>query len=227
MSTRRYIGGRYLPKFEGDWDTTKEYEPLMIVKWQGTGFISKTYVPSNVTIDDVNYWLPCGVFNPQLEQYITTAKSLKVGVENARKQMKYFRTSVPFDESIADKVSGSITAHKYGSILIIEFDVTMFVNETTYLRPSNTHMLCKLPVGYRPSGNSNEYYLCTFGGNNVSLFFDKSGSTNGYIKITPYLPLNKQPIDTAYGLNGYKFAQTMVFHCYAENEPTEFDYKEE
>lgn len=64
-----YIGARYVPVFAGDWDNTKEYEPLMIVSYQGNSYTSKTFVPKNVDINDTTYWALTGNYNAQVEAY--------------------------------------------------------------------------------------------------------------------------------------------------------------
>lgn len=76
MATRQYIGARYVPKFDGDWDITKEYEPLVIVSYQGNSYTSKTYVPANTDINDDFYWGLTGNYNAQVEAYRQAVASL-------------------------------------------------------------------------------------------------------------------------------------------------------
>lgn len=64
-----YIGARYVPVFDGDWNNTKEYEPLMIVSYQGNSYTSKTFVPNGVAITDEKYWALTGNYNAQVETY--------------------------------------------------------------------------------------------------------------------------------------------------------------
>lgn len=64
-----YIGARYVPVFDGDWDNTKEYEPLMIVSYQGNSYTSKTFVPKNADINNTTYWALTGNYNAQVEAY--------------------------------------------------------------------------------------------------------------------------------------------------------------
>lgn len=68
MAIREYIGARYVPIFDGDWDITKTYEPLVIVNYQGNSFTSKKYVPSGVQITDTDYWAESGNYSQQIEQ---------------------------------------------------------------------------------------------------------------------------------------------------------------
>lgn len=68
MAIREYIGARYVPIFDGDWDITKTYEPLIIVNYQGNSFTSKKYVPSGVQITNTEYWAESGNYSQQIEQ---------------------------------------------------------------------------------------------------------------------------------------------------------------
>lgn len=76
-----YIGARYMPKFYGDWDNTKEYEPLMIVSYQGNSYTSKTFVPKNASINDTKYWALTGNYNAQVEYYRRETAELKEKVD--------------------------------------------------------------------------------------------------------------------------------------------------
>lgn len=69
MAVRQYIGARYVPIFDGAWDNTKEYEPLVIVEDQGNSYTSKTYVPVGVDINNTTYWACTGNYNAQVEYY--------------------------------------------------------------------------------------------------------------------------------------------------------------
>ena len=62
-----YIGARYVPIFDGQWDNNKKYEPLTIVMHEGNSYTSKTYVPIGVDISNQNYWALTGNYNAQLE----------------------------------------------------------------------------------------------------------------------------------------------------------------
>lgn len=64
-----YIGARYVPVFDGDWDNTNEYEPLVIVSYQGNSYTSKTFVPTGVDINNDVYWALTGNYNAQVEAY--------------------------------------------------------------------------------------------------------------------------------------------------------------
>lgn len=69
MTVREYIGARYIPIFDGQWDSTKAYEPLTIVQYQGNSYTSRQFVPIDTAITDENFWLESGNYNAQIEAY--------------------------------------------------------------------------------------------------------------------------------------------------------------
>lgn len=71
MAVREYIGARYVPTFAKpfDWDSTKEYEPLTIVQYNGNSFTSRQFVPTGIDINNENYWAETGNYNAQIEAY--------------------------------------------------------------------------------------------------------------------------------------------------------------
>ena len=68
-SYNTYIGARYVPIIVGEWDNTREYEPLMIVTYQGNSYTSKTYVPTDIAITNTEYWVCTGDYNAQVAAY--------------------------------------------------------------------------------------------------------------------------------------------------------------
>lgn len=71
-----YIGARYVPIFDGEWDSGKAYEPLVIVQNAGDSYTSKTYVPIGIEISNEEYWVKTGNYNAQLESYIAAVNTL-------------------------------------------------------------------------------------------------------------------------------------------------------
>lgn len=64
-----YVGMRYVPIFDGEWDSTKTYEPLVIVSNQGNSYTSRTFVPTGINITNTEYWALTGNYNAQVEYY--------------------------------------------------------------------------------------------------------------------------------------------------------------
>lgn len=88
MPNNVYIGSRYVPIFDGDWDNTKVYEALTIVNYNGSSYTSKKPVPAGTLPTNTNYWALTGNYNGQisnLQQQINdcntaiTANSGKIG----------------------------------------------------------------------------------------------------------------------------------------------------
>ena len=67
----QYIGARYVPLFADpiEWDSTRAYEPLTIVLYQGNSFTTRQYTPAGIDIDNEAFWAKTGNYNAQVEQY--------------------------------------------------------------------------------------------------------------------------------------------------------------
>lgn len=76
-----YIGNRYVPIVDGEWDNSKKYEPLVIVQYQGNSYTSKGYVPAGVAISNTDYWALTGNYNAQLEPIVTGLNSVKEDID--------------------------------------------------------------------------------------------------------------------------------------------------
>lgn len=65
-----YVGMRYVPLFDGDWNNAKDYEPLTVVSLEGNSYTSKTFVPAGVSpVGNPDYWAETGNYNAQIEAY--------------------------------------------------------------------------------------------------------------------------------------------------------------
>ncbi len=65
-----YVGMRYVPLFDGDWNAEKEYEPLTVVNVKGDSYTSKTFVPAGVNpVGNDKYWALTGNYNAQIAAY--------------------------------------------------------------------------------------------------------------------------------------------------------------
>lgn len=72
-----YIGSRYIPVFDGQWDNSKAYEPLTIVQYQGNSYTSRTFVPIGVPVSNETFWAETGNYNAQIESYRTQVLALE------------------------------------------------------------------------------------------------------------------------------------------------------
>lgn len=81
MPNNVYIGSRYVPIFDGDWDNTKVYEPLTIVNYNGGSYTSKQTVPAGTAPTNTTYWALTGNYNGQianLQQQINTIENTEL-----------------------------------------------------------------------------------------------------------------------------------------------------
>lgn len=63
----KYIGNRYVPLHCGKWDINKSYESLSVVLADdGNSYTSIKNVPSQIPLDNTNYWVISSIFNEQL-----------------------------------------------------------------------------------------------------------------------------------------------------------------
>lgn len=90
MSTRQYIGARYVPKFFDDgkgsseWVSGLAYEPLTVVTHLGNSFTSKKPVPVGVDILDTEYWCVTGNYNEQINNFMNEVNNLKTTTNTKR-----------------------------------------------------------------------------------------------------------------------------------------------
>lgn len=82
-----YVGARYVPLFDGQWDATKAYEPLTIVQYLGDSYTSKTFVPIGVVPTNETYWVLTGQYNAQIED-------LRGEIANNSADIEELKTSV-------------------------------------------------------------------------------------------------------------------------------------
>lgn len=66
MAVRQYIGARYVPKTDGPWDATKNYEPLIVVTQGGSSYTSKKAVPAGTPVTNTEYWALTGQTSAQI-----------------------------------------------------------------------------------------------------------------------------------------------------------------
>lgn len=64
-----YVGMRYVPILDGEWDSTKTYEPLTVVSYMGDSYTSRTFVAAGILPTNSQYWAATGNYNAQVEQY--------------------------------------------------------------------------------------------------------------------------------------------------------------
>lgn len=133
IPSRQYVGARYLPIIVGDWDINKEYEPLMVVYYNGASYTSKTYIPAGIDISNTEYWALSADYNAQVAAYraeviqaISDFNNLKNGIVNDFKSIRLFSG---FEDL------GSVVCYfvnKYIFVSFSENDFTLNVYDDTF-----------------------------------------------------------------------------------------------
>lgn len=98
MGVTQYIGARYVPIMADpiEWSSTKSYEPLTIVTYQGDSYTSRQFVPVGIDIGNAAYWACTGNYNAQVEQY--------------RQEVRAFDTRITTAQDTADEAKSGAQA---------------------------------------------------------------------------------------------------------------------
>lgn len=186
-----YVGARYVPIFEGDWNNTKEYEPLVIVKYQGASYTSKTYVPTGIDILNENYWALTGNYNAQVQAYRQEVQTYREDVQTYGEDVQRYREDVQtyrgdveiIDEHINTldakfKARQTATSRKY-------IFITDSYGQGDISLPTRIEMLLGLTLGTDCwNGIHGGYGFAASGGTFLSLLQDLSGDITAKNEIT-------------------------------------------
>lgn len=82
MALNQYIGARYVPLIEGEWNSTMNYEPLTVVTYQGNSYTSICSVPAGIVPTDTSFWAMTGNYNAQVEMYRQEVAKLQKDVDD-------------------------------------------------------------------------------------------------------------------------------------------------
>lgn len=129
MAKNKYVGHRYVPKIEGEWDKTKSYESLTIVQYQGASYTSRQNVPVGIEITNEEFWVLSGNYNAQVESYrqdvinlendVSTQLALKATIQD-----KTITINIPSDypdlQSAVDDLS--TRKHKQGVVITLKIE---------------------------------------------------------------------------------------------------------
>lgn len=86
MANKQYIGARYVPLIDGDWNENKVYEPLTVVNYLNNSYTSKKTVPAGTLPTNSTYWALTGNYNAgigTLTQRVDTIDGEIVDINNA------------------------------------------------------------------------------------------------------------------------------------------------
>lgn len=85
----KYTGGRIVPRHDGTWDSTKEYEQLTIVlnTDDGVSYMSRKKVPAGTELSDEEYWVVCSQFSRQVQILSNSLDETDAEVETLKNQV--------------------------------------------------------------------------------------------------------------------------------------------
>ena len=91
--TRQYIGARYVPKFDGEWNENKVYEPLTIVEYNNGSYTSKIPVPAGTLPTNKEYWALTGSTNGFIQKLQGDVEDLKGYIRNNTPVIVYVKAN--------------------------------------------------------------------------------------------------------------------------------------
>lgn len=112
MAVTQYIGARYVPLLEGEWDSTREYEPLSIVMYQGNSFTSRQAVPVGIAISNEEFWASTGNYNAQVEAYRQEVRNFGTRIGDVETEIETIEADGWVTSDRLD--DGSVTHEKLG-----------------------------------------------------------------------------------------------------------------
>lgn len=81
MAYRQYIGARYVPLYVGNWDASRNYEPLSIVTdANGNSFTSLKDVPAGTALNNRGYWVQTSSYSGSIDTLRRDVDALQTDV---------------------------------------------------------------------------------------------------------------------------------------------------
>lgn len=144
MAVTQYIGARYVPLLADptEWASTRTYEPLTIVLYQGNSYTSRQYVPVGIDILNEDYWAPTGNYNAQVEAYrqeVRTFQSRLTSVETKADELETGLEDEASTRETADtQLQANITAEATARVSADTELATSIANEATARADADT-----------------------------------------------------------------------------------------
>jgi len=145
---KQYIGARYVPIFDGEYNVEKAYEPLTIVTYLNNSYTSKKTVQAGILPTNTEYWALTGNYNAQVEEYRREVEELREevtqDVTDLREDLNNSKVYVTPEEfgavgdGVADDTEAIQAALDSGSDVI--FSKKYKITETLNV-PTNTVLL--------------------------------------------------------------------------------------
>lgn len=205
MAVRQYIGARYVLKIyensqdpqSAEWEAGVSYEPLTMVNYNNSSYISRKDVPGTVgnPVDNPSYWALSGLYNGQianLQQQVneltddvrgvenTTAKNIFAGKSVIRKNLvqrpNYLKTLADTVESCSLQGAAYNSTRNTYLIAILEdnglvvhlVEISMSDGLTVVTRKSFGDHILGHANDITYNPNTNLYYICTLAEGNLN-----------------------------------------------------------
>ena len=168
-----YVGARYVPIFDGEWDKNKSYEPLTIVSNEGNSYTSRTFVPTGVSITNETYWALTGNYNAQVEYYRRETAEVKSDLDELKTNVtnkSYFITPEMFGakgDGVTDDSEAIQNAVNYAS----EHLIPLIFSGKTYLLGTKKDFIIRV--------KSNSILI----GNNTTITIPNNFVTDTYFNL--------------------------------------------
>lgn len=88
MANRQYIGARYVPLIDGEWNANKKYEALTVVTYLNNSYTSKKPVPVGVDPTNTEYWALTGNYNAQITDFSEQLEQFREEFDEITEKLK-------------------------------------------------------------------------------------------------------------------------------------------
>ena len=196
-----YVGNRYVPKLDGEWDNSKPYESLTIVQYQGNSFTSRQPVPSGIDISNREYWASTGNYNAQIEYYRRDVVKVKDDLKDLSQHVddEFIRVDTELNDKIDEVKDDNI---KTNDRIFNTFNTKYFNIVGDGVRDNSdeiNQMLDEIPEGSKVTFEKATYVLTKpieinksnisvdFNGSEIIWKGENSVESNGVVKATGVL----------------------------------------
>lgn len=125
MAVRQYIGARYVAKVyvnsldasSADWESGVAYEPLTMVTYNSSSYISRKDVPASVgnPVDNPSYWAVTGLYNGQISNLQNQIDALDGRITFLEDDLKYAEQKIITATGDGVKTYSELFDELYGS----------------------------------------------------------------------------------------------------------------
>ena len=129
MAVRQYVGARYVPIFDGDYNSEKVYEPLTIVYYNNSSYTSRKTVPAGIVPTNSEYWALTGNFNGAISALTDRVEAAEDEIEAVSERYPRRRYFMPeaygavvndIDVDCAPAIKAAILdANTYGGVVLL------------------------------------------------------------------------------------------------------------